>query len=184
VTGAVVLVEGVSDQQALETLAARRERDLVAEGVTVLPIGGAGNIGHVLARLEPHQPDLRLAGMCDAREERAFHRALSRAGLLREPGRAAMERRGFFVCEMDLEDELIRALGVAAVEEIIAAEGELASLRTFRKQPAQRGRASDAQLRRFLGTRQGRKIRYASLLVAALDLAAVPRPLDGVLAAV
>jgi hypothetical protein len=33
-----------------------------------------------------------------------------------------------------------------------------------------------------MGTRGGRKIRYAPLLVGALDLAHVPRPLDGVLA--
>jgi len=33
-----------------------------------------------------------------------------------------------------------------------------------------------------MGSGGGRKIRYASLLVEALDLARVPRPLDGVLA--
>src|SRR5258708_40258654 len=38
---AVVLVEGISDQMAVEALAARRGRDLSAEHVVVLPIGGA-----------------------------------------------------------------------------------------------------------------------------------------------
>jgi hypothetical protein len=38
------------------------------------------------------------------------------------------------------------------------------------------------QLRRWLGSGGRRKIRYARLLVDALDLARVPRPLDGVLA--
>jgi hypothetical protein len=33
-----------------------------------------------------------------------------------------------------------------------------------------------------MGTRSGRKIRYGRLLVEALDLDHVPRPLDGVLA--
>ena len=56
------------------------------------------------------------------------------------------------------------------------------SFRTFRKQPAQRTRPTDAQLRRFMGTRSGRKIHYAALLVDALDLDHVPRPLDLVLA--
>ena len=37
---AVVLVEGISDKVALEALAARRGRDLVAENVAVVPIGG------------------------------------------------------------------------------------------------------------------------------------------------
>ena len=38
---AVVLVEGLSDQAAVEALAERRGRDLDAEGVAVVPIGGA-----------------------------------------------------------------------------------------------------------------------------------------------
>jgi hypothetical protein len=32
-----------------------------------------------------------------------------------------------------------------------------------------------------MGTRSGRKVRYGRLLVEALDLNRVPRPLDGVL---
>jgi hypothetical protein len=93
-----------------------------------------------------------------------------------------MEALGFFVCVADLEDELIRALGTAAVQEIIEVQGELGSFHIFQKQPAQRGRATEAQLRRFMGTRSGRKIRYATLLVDALELTRVPRPLDRVLA--
>ena len=47
---AVVLVEGISDQRALTTLATRRGRDLEAEGVSVVPIGGAHAVGPYLAR--------------------------------------------------------------------------------------------------------------------------------------
>jgi hypothetical protein len=36
-------------------------------------------------------------------------------------------------------------------------------------------------MRRFIGTRSGRKIRYGRLLVDALDLTRVPRPLQRVL---
>jgi hypothetical protein len=68
------------------------------------------------------------------------------------------------------------------VEQVIAGQGELGSFRTFQKQPAQQGRTIEAQLRRFMGTRAGRKMKYARLLVDALDLARVPRPLDRVLA--
>jgi len=93
-----------------------------------------------------------------------------------------MEARGFFVCAADLEDELIRALGAAAVERVIAANGELRSWRTFRTQPAQQDRSVGRRLHRFLGTRSGRKIQYARLLAGAVDLARVPRPLDRVLA--
>ena len=45
---AVILVEGVSDQSAVEALAARRGRNLRQEGIFVVPMGGATNIGHFL----------------------------------------------------------------------------------------------------------------------------------------
>jgi hypothetical protein len=180
----VVLVEGRSDQQAIETFAARRGRDLRAEGVAVVAMGGAKSIGSYLASFGPGGLDLDLAGLCDAREERDFRQGLERAGLGHDLTRDGMERLGFFVCDADLEDELIRALGAAAVEQIIEAQGELGSFRTLQKQPAQQGRSVEAQLRRFMGTRSGRKIRYAGLLVDALDLHHVPRPLDRLLARV
>jgi hypothetical protein len=178
---AVVLVEGASDQRALEVLAARRGRDLDAEGVLVVPMGGASAIGRFLEALGARGLDVRLAGLCDAGEEGDVLRGLERAGLGSHRSREEMEALGFFVCVADLEDELIRALGAARVEDVVAAQGELRSLRTFQQQPAQQGRAVEAQLRRFMGTRSTRKLRYAGLLTGALDLAAVPRPLDGVL---
>jgi hypothetical protein len=179
---AVVLVEGVSDQRALETLASRRGRDLVADGIVILPMGGVTGIGHFLDRLGPRGLDLRLAGLCDAGEEGDVRRALERAGLGSHPTRADMEAIGFHVCVADLEDELIRALGAAAVEQVIRDQDELGSFRTFQSQPQWHGRGAEDQLRRFLGTRGGRKIHYAHLLVDALDLARVPRPLDRLLA--
>ena len=178
----VVLVEGTSDQAALQAIAQRRGRDLEAEGISIVPIGGARNIRSFLDRFGPQGFDVRLAGLCDAREEGDFRRGLERAGLGSNLSRADMESLGFYVCVEDLEDELIRSIGAAAVEQVIDAEGELRSFRTFQKQAAQQGRSSEAQLRRFMGTRGGRKIRYARLLVDALDLTSVPRPLDDVLA--
>jgi len=179
---AVVLVEGISDQRALEALAERRGRDLDADGIAVVPIGGSKNIGSFLDRLGPRGLDVRLAGLCDAAEEGDFRRGLERAGLGSNLTRADMERLGFYVCVADLEDELIRSLGAAATEQVVAARGELESFRTFQKQPAWRGRSKEEQLRRFFGTHSGRKIESAALLVDALDLTRVPRPLDGVLA--
>jgi hypothetical protein len=179
---AVVLVEGISDQRALEALAERRERDLDAEGVRIVPMGGSKSIGAFLERFGPHGLDVRLAGLCDSAEEGDFRRGLERAGFGSSLTRADMERLGFYVCVADLEDELIRSLGAATVEEVIAAQGELGPFRTFQKQPEWRGRAVEEQLRRFFGTHKGRKIRSAPLLVEALDLARVPRPLDRVLA--
>jgi predicted ATP-dependent endonuclease of OLD family len=181
-THTVVLVEGVSDQQALEALARRRGRNLDAEGIAVVAMGGATNIRTFVDELGPHGRDLRLAGLCDAGEEGDFKRALERAGLGTNLTREGMEQLGFYVCEADLEDELIRALGAAKVEHVIEAQGDLESFRSFQKQPAWRGRPVERQLRRFLGTHSGRKIQSAALLVDALDLTKAPRPLDGVLA--
>ncbi|HEX9097151.1 MAG TPA: ATP-dependent endonuclease [Candidatus Dormibacteraeota bacterium] len=178
---AVVLVEGVSDKLALEALARRRERNLDAEGVSVVPMGGATNIRSFLDRYGPHGLDLRLAGLCDASEEGDFRRGLERAGLGSKLTRADMGRLGFYVCVADLEDELIRSLGAAAVERVIEAQGELEALRTFQREPQWRGRTSEEQLRRFFGTHRGRKIQSAASLVDALDLERVPRPLDAVL---
>jgi hypothetical protein len=181
-TGAVVLVEGVSDRRALEALARRRGRNLDAEGVSIIPIGGAHAIASFLDRLGPRGANVRLAGLCDAGEEGDFRRALERAGLGSDLTRADVEALGFYVCVEDLEDELIRALGVAAVEQVLRAEGDLGAFRTLQKQPAWRGRPEEEQLRRFMGSGGRRKIRYGALLVEALDPAHVPRPLDRVLA--
>ena len=163
-----VLVEGTSDERAVTTLARRLGRDLAAEGVAVVAMGGATNVGRYIRRFGPDGAGLRLIGLCDAGEAAHFRRGLER----------------FFVCDADLEDELIRALGVPALEAVIDREGELGALRTLQQQPAQRDREPVRQLRRFIGSRGGRKIRYASLLVGALDLDNVPAPLSQLLEAV
>jgi hypothetical protein len=181
-SGTVVLVEGFSDRCALEALAARGGRDLSREGISIVPMGGATNIGRFLDELGPRGLGVRLAGLCDAAEEPDFRRGLERAGLGARLARGGLERLGFFVCVADLEDELIRALGVASVEQVIEDQGELGSLRTLQKQPAHRGEPAAAQLRRFMGTRSGRKSRYARLLAEAVDPARVPRPLERLLA--
>jgi hypothetical protein len=178
---AIVLVEGISDQIALETLAARRGRNLEREGISVVPIGGAQAIGRFLARFGPQGSDAKVAGLCDVGEEAVFRRSLERAGFGSDLSRAQMERLGFYVCVADLEDELIRALGHASVEAVLDTHGDLGSFRTLQKQPAWRGEPVEAQLRRFMGSADRRKTRYARLLVDALDLAQIPRPLDGVL---
>ncbi|MDO3702878.1 ATP-dependent endonuclease [Micromonospora sp. C28SCA-DRY-2] len=178
---AVVLVEGASDRAAVLTLAARRGRDLAAEGVRVVAMGGVTNLGHFLARLGPAGRDLRLAGLYDENEEGFVRRSLERAGLGTGLSRAAMADLGFHACVADLEDELIRAVGPAGVREVFAAQGEAHSFEIFQRQPAQQGRPVSAQLRRFLGTRAGRKEAYGRLLVEAVEPDRVPRSLDAVL---
>ena len=183
-SGAIVaiLVEGWSDQAALEALAHRRGLNLADERIVILPIGGATNIGSFLDALGPPGLGVRLAGLVDANEEQYLWRGLERVGLGTNLSRAGAEALGFFVCDADLEDELIRALGAPAVERLLAVQGELESFRRFQDQPAQRAREGHAQLRRFMGTHSGRKLQYARALVEALDLDDVPRPLAQLLA--
>ena len=166
----VVLVEGVSDRIAIETLAVRLGRDIAADDVTVVPVGGAHAIGRFL---EGVAPESRVAVLCDVGEEPAVARAIARS---------PVERLGLFVCDRDLEDELIRALGVDEVEALLEANGDLGPFRTLQKQAAWRGRPADQQLRRFMGSGGSRKARYARILVDALDPGRVPPPLAGALA--
>jgi hypothetical protein len=157
-----VLLEGLSDLAAVEALAARRGRDLVAEGVCVVPMGGAMSVGRYAGLLGPPGLGLRLTGLCDEGEQAPL--------------------QDIYVCTADLEDELIRALGTAGVEEILRAEGDFRAWQTFQRQPAQHDRRRHQQVRRFLGTKKGRKIRYGRLLVEALAPDRTPAPLDGLLA--
>jgi len=164
-----VLVEGTSDRRAVETLARRRGRDLDAEGVAVVPMGGYGNLPRLLAKYR----DVRLAGLYDIGEEQHFLRALECGD------RGDLERIGFYACTLDLEDELTRAVGPDGMQRVLSEQGELRAFRTYQKQPAHRDRPLEEQLHGFMWNR---KQRYAVLLVEALDLERVPRPLDRVLA--
>ncbi|GAA2311403.1 ATP-dependent endonuclease [Streptomyces kunmingensis] len=168
-----VLLEGLSDLAAVEALAARRGRDLGAEGVCAVPMGGAMSVGRYAGLLGPPGLGLRLTGLCDEGEKAVYERGLTRA-------QAPLE--DIYVCAADLEDELIRALGTDAVEEIFRAEGDFRAWQTFQRQPAQHGRARHQQVRRFLGTKKGRKIRYGRLLVEALAPERTPPPLDALFA--
>jgi predicted ATP-dependent endonuclease of OLD family len=166
---AVILVEGDSDRIALQTLAWRLGRDLGGEGVEIVSMDGVTNVAAQLGRVAA---GVRVAALCDEREAPT---------VLRIAQRAEIVDLRVEVCFADLEDELIRALGVEGVEQVIAAAGELASFRTLQQMPAQRQRTHEQQLRRFFGTKSGRKLKYARLLVEALDLQQVPRALQNVL---
>jgi hypothetical protein len=111
--------------------------------------------------------------LCDVEVGPCYARGFERAGA---------EQQGFFVCAAGLEDELIRALGVARVAELVREEGDLRPLQIFLHQPAQQGRTPQQQFRRFLGTKSGRKIHYGRVLVEAIDPDRVPAPLENLLA--
>ncbi len=163
---AVVLVEGESDRVAVEALATRRGRNLEAEGVSVVAVGGA----HALERELRRWSGARVAGLYDRGEERAIFRGLERVGV---------DGAGFFACDPDLEGELVRVLGSERMLELVEERGQLGAFLTYCKQPATREKPLEAQLHGWL---HNWKVRYAAPLVEALDLDRVPPPLDAVLA--
>lgn len=176
----VVLVEGESDRVALHALARRFRRDLAAEGVEVVPMQGITNIRAQAERHGPHGDGARLTGLYDIGEEHHVRRGLAAAGLPVD-GVGGPAELGFHACVADLEDELMRALGLDGVESVIEEAGEGRSLRLLEQMPAQAGWSREEVLRRFLGSQAGRKARYARLFVEALDLERAPAPLVAVL---
>ena len=164
----VVLVEGRSDKAALDAVADRQGRDLAAEGSCVIPIGGAMSVTRFARILGPEGLQVRLLGLADEAEQEQFTRTVTPSDV--------------FVCIRDLEEELIRALGVQDTESVLAAEGDLSRFRTFQKQPAQRGKPGDRQLHRFFGSVGGRKERYAHALVTAIRPESIPAPLSALFA--
>ena len=168
-----VFVEGESDRLAMRALAQRLGHDLQKQRISIVAMGGATNIVHFLDRYGPKGESHRLLGLCDSGESRCITRAFSRAG----KGSTSLNDLGFQVSEADLEDELIRCLGVDEVLNVIASQGELGSFELLQRQPSLRGRPIEAQLRRFFGGRSGNKIRYAPLLVSALPSGMAPPPL-------
>ncbi len=172
-----MLVEGRSDRTALHALATRLGRDLRAEGVEVLPMGGVTNTRTFATHYGPPGLGLRLAGLYDEPDQEHVRRGLAAAGL-------SLESVDFFACHVDLEDELVRAVGVAGTHAVIADQGETRSYQRLARMPAQRDWPEDAVLRRFFTSQSGRKERYAAAMVDALDLDRAPSPLRRLLAAV
>jgi len=151
-------VEGASDRAVLELLARRLGRNLGSEGIEIAPIGGAHAIRRFLAGLPV---GTRVRGLCDENEAYLFRRVLD----------------DVYVCVPDLEGELIRALGVERVLEIVDA-GAFAKMR---RQPAHRETPVDRALHRWLRSSSTRFHRYLPQLAEALDLGSIPAPLAGVL---
>ena len=152
----VLLVEGESDRAVVHALLAR-----FGGSADVVAMGGATNVRRFAAQ---HPGAL---GLCDRNEERFFARVLER----------------WFVCDPDLEGELIRALGIDGVEAVLAEQGELASFRRLQQMPDQRTRTTEQHLARFFGGRAGNKLRYAPLMLAALPDERVPEALLQLVAA-
>ena len=170
-----LLVEGISDLMALDAVAQRQGRDLVAEGIVVVPVGGAHAFEQYLGRLGNHRVGLRC--LVDEAEEIIVRGAITTIASTGDATGSGRDGIGMYVCVQDLEHELIQAVTPSRVEAILQREGDLGSFRSLQRQPAWRDGDLVAQLRRFLGAGSRRKLRYARLLALALDPEDVPRPL-------
>ncbi len=176
--GIAILVEGESDKAALQAAAWAFQFDLSATSILVM--NGATNVVRFLVETVPK--GVRVAGLYDVGEQAHVVRALSEAGLTDGRDPTALEGLGFFECDLDLEAELIGAIGADRVIEVIGTQGvDLRRFRTMQQMPEWRGRPVEDQLRRWFGSGSRRKVRYAALLVESMAPAEVPRPLRQVL---
>jgi hypothetical protein len=173
-----VLVEGASDAAAVRAAAAVAGRDLGA--VELVAMGGATNARRVLAELVP--AGAHVLGLCDRAEAAYVLRALRHVGYaVRDVD--SLPGHGFWVCDRDLEEELIRAAGARRALEVLEHTRLASSFRTFTRQPAWADRPFADQLRRFAGAGSGRKERLAEALTSALRPDELPPPLAGLLSA-
>lgn len=178
VEGAVVLFEGQSDRRAFEAVARRRGETLRV--LQLIDLDGITNLRSRLGALRAADRPVRVLGLYDAAEEAYVVRVLVDLRVLADDTARPVDV-GFFGCERDLEDEVIRAAGADLVLETLAARRELDRFRVFQGQPAQRGKPVDDQLHRFAGTAAGRKARFAADVMDAIPLERMPRPLVSLL---
>ncbi len=166
----VILVEGASDRVAVEGAARRLGRDMA--GVGVVSAEGVGNFAALAARYRAD--GVPMTGLCDLAEVVWVCRALIKAKVGIALDRDGLARLGFHALDRDLEDELIRAVGLERVLDLLAAHGDLEAFRTVQRQRAWRDANLTDQLRRFMGAGAGRKIRYAAIFVDALAVDSLP----------
>lgn len=177
----VVLLEGDSDVAAVRTLRSRRGIEPHREPCRLVSMGGATNVRRHLAAIADLPVRPRVLGLCDEQEAPFFVRGLEvhgeALGLAGTPTAATLPTFGFQVCRRDLEDELMRALGVDGVLRVLEGLGLEGAFEAFRKQQAWAGRPLEAQLRRFGTTTSGRKELLARAMAAAVPEGRWPAPL-------
>jgi ABC-type ATPase involved in cell division len=164
----VVLVEGFSDFLALQRLAEIAGRNLDGEAVALIALEGETLFKHYLQLFGPSGLDLELRGLCDADAEASWISRLAAAG---NPvsDRGSLAASGFFVCDPDLEGELLHALGESQVEQVLDKDGALSAFQTFTGQNT--GVANALLQGQFV---KKDKIRWAPLLASEIAEQAIP----------
>jgi hypothetical protein len=148
--------------------------------VRLVPLGGATNARRVLNELVP--AGTHVLGLCDRNEAPYVLRALRHVGY-DVSDVESLPSHGFWVCDRDLEDELIRAAGARRALEVLTQVRLASSFATFTRQPAWTDRPFADQLHRFAGAGSGRKELLAAALTASLAPDELPLPLRGLVGA-
>lgn len=112
----VVLVEGAADRIILQRVAEVLDKDLDRIGASLVEMGGAGDVGYVLTLFGSTGFDVPISVLID---EDAVGDTAKKFGVPED----ALEDSGVFVCNKDLEDEYVEALGAAATWDAIEASG-------------------------------------------------------------
>jgi predicted ATP-dependent endonuclease of OLD family len=174
---ALIVVEGFSDLLALRTLTKLRGKDLDASGVSLLSLDGSGTFKHYLQLFGPEGLGVELRGLCDQDAERDWIEKLSAAGI-GVADRASLEENGFFVCDPDLEAEMLSALEPTEITRVINEDGAEATFSSFASHPANSGLTEhEIQVAFF----KNEKVRWAPLFAAAMSPTALPQPIERLL---
>jgi hypothetical protein len=173
----VIFVEGFSDYLAVRTLADTLGVNLDAGGISLLSLEGADLLKHYLSLLGPSGLNVAMRGLCDLDKEAEWAQLLVDAGLA-IASRADLNHAGFQVCEADLEDELVTAIGEVAAVEVVSQAGESSKFETFKQQPTNAGLSDRGLLLAFI---RKRKIKWAPLLAASVESDDIPTPIADLL---
>jgi len=166
----VAFVEGVTDYQAVRVIAATLGRNLDAEGIAVVALDGAASLTTFLQIMGPQGLKLAVGGICDADYEVDWCNYLTAAGLPAS-NRHGLNALGFYVSDLDLEDELIAALGTTAAQVVFANDGATQRFQHYTGQAAHQGKSLHEQIRGFVQTK---KAYWTPRLAAAVTEASVP----------
>jgi hypothetical protein len=173
----VVFVEGFSDLLAVRACASTLDIDLDARGVSLISLEGADILQHYLSLLGPSGLNVRMRGLCDLDKEARWTALLTVAGISIN-SRSDLNAAGFHVAEADLEEELVKALGITDTERVISEAGLTNRLEGFEKQPTNAGLSREDLLTAFAGTL---KIKLAPLLASEIPASDIPGPIKALL---
>ncbi|WP_029202167.1 hypothetical protein [Ornithinimicrobium pekingense] len=172
----LVLLEGPSDVAALGAVLGRCAPRVPRTAYRLVDMGGVTNTAAHLRAARADRPSWPVLGLCDEAESWVVARALQQQGVEAGDG-ADLAQHGFFVCRRDLEEELIRALGVEGCLLLLERAGLGHRFRSFSRQRVWADRPVRERLHRFAGVASGRKILLARQMAAALPAESVPPPL-------